>query len=88
MGSSASCALTACGSAARSNTRRTRAMIVGSADNRENRIATKRVPGGGLHRDKAVHPAISIVRAYRSFETTSTPGMARALRNATIVAQS
>ena len=32
MGSSASCALTACGSAARSNTRRTRAMIVGSAD--------------------------------------------------------
>ena len=64
-------------------------MIVGSADNRENRIATRSAcPEAGSTATRPCTPAISIVRAYQSFETTSTPGMARALRNATIVAQS
>ncbi len=46
------------------------------------------IAGARLHGDNAVRPPISIVRAYRSIETTSTPGMARAFRNDAIAFQS
>ena len=57
-GSSARCAPISAGSAARSNTRRRRATMRGSAVSSGNRIvARRRVAGGGLHRDGAVRAA-------------------------------
>ena len=85
----ARCVQMARGSAARSNKRRKRAMIAGSADSRENWIATRSaLPEAGSTATTPRTPPISIVRAYRSLETTSTPGMARAFRKEAIAGQS
>ena len=79
------------GSAARSNTRRTRAMIAGSADSRReaDRSRAARRPAAGSHRDRrrARRRARSCARS-ASPRTTSTPGIARAARKAIIAAQS
>ena len=77
------CAPIASGSAARSKTRRTRAMIAGRLPRFARRtVALRTLPSAGSTTTTPCSPPIAIVRAYRSLETTSMPGIARARRNA------
>ena len=87
--SSARCAPITAGSAARSNTRRRRATIVGNAESRGNWIDARSVfPSPGRTDTVPRTPEISIARAYPSPDTASSPGIARAPRKASIAGQS